>query len=90
MVSRSAAIALTRFTVRVGTILEANHIALHLWLQVIHLMASSEKGIVNNQLYRTLGITLEQAWFMSQRIREAMTENGRVNFGAGVGTVDVK
>jgi len=78
-----------QFTVRMGTIFEDSHIALHLWLQAIHLMCSSKKGISSNQLHRTLGITLKSAWFMSHRIREAMTDNGTVNFGAGGGTVEV-
>ena len=78
-----------QFTVRMGTIFEDSHIALHLWLQAIHLMCSSKKGISSNQLHRVLGITLKSAWFMSHRIREAMTDNGTVNFGAGGGTVEV-
>jgi len=61
-----------QFTVRIGTIFEESHIALHLWLQAIHLMCSSKKGISSNQLHRTLGITLKSAWFLSHRIREAM------------------
>lgn len=64
------------FTVKIGTIFEASHIALHLWLQAIYLMASSKKGISSNQLHRTLGVTLKTAWFMSHRIREAMTAGG--------------
>jgi transposase-like protein len=60
------------FTVKVGTIFEASHIKLHLWLQAIHLMCASKKGISSNQLHRTLGVTLKTAWFMSHRIREAM------------------
>jgi transposase-like protein len=78
-----------QFTVRMGTIFEDSHIALHLWLQAIHLMCSSKKGISSNQLHRVLGITLKSAWFMSHRIREAMTDNGTVNFGSGGGTVEV-
>jgi transposase-like protein len=78
-----------QFTVRGGTIFEDSHVALHLWLQAIHLMCSSKKGISSNQLHRTLGVTLKTAWFMSHRIREAMTDNGAVNFGAGGGTVEV-
>src|SRR4051812_27329647 len=46
------------FTVKVGTIFEASHIKLHIWLQAIFLMTSSKKGISSNQLHRTLGITL--------------------------------
>ena len=34
-----------QFTVRIGTIFEESHIPLHKWLQAIHLMCSSKKGI---------------------------------------------
>jgi transposase-like protein len=64
------------FTVKVGTIFESSHIPLHLWLQAIHLICASKKGISSNQLHRVLGITLKSAWFMSHRIREAMKING--------------
>ena len=60
------------FRVTVGTIFEASHIPLHIWLQAITLMSSSKKGISTNQLHRTLRIGLKAAWFLSQRIREAM------------------
>ena len=78
-----------QFTVRIGTIFENSHIGLHLWLQAIHLMTSSKKGISSNQLHRTLGITLKSAWFLSHRIREAMRDDGTVNFGTGGGVVEV-
>ncbi|MBW3099161.1 IS1595 family transposase [Pseudohoeflea coraliihabitans] len=61
-----------QFTVRIGTIFEESHIPLHKWLQAIHLMCSSKKGISSNQLHRVLEITLKSAWFLSHRIREAM------------------
>jgi transposase-like protein len=60
------------FTVKVGTIFESSHLAMHLWLQAIYLLCASKKGISSNQLSRTLGITLKSAWFLSHRIREAM------------------
>src|SRR5258708_5963224 len=60
------------FNVKVGTISEASHIKLHVWLQAMFLICSSKKGISSNQLHRTLGITLKSAWFLSHRIREAM------------------
>ena len=59
-----------QFTVRMGTIFEGSHIELHLWLQAIHLVTSSKKGISANQLHRTLGVTLKTAWFLGHRIRE--------------------
>ena len=76
------------FTVKVGTIFEASHIKLNLWLQAIFLIAASKKGISSNQLHRTLGITLKSAWFMSHRIREAMRDNGLEIFGDQGGTVE--
>ena len=62
---------------------------MHLWLQAIYLMTSSKKGISSHQLHRTLGITVKSAWFMSHRVREAMRNDGSVDFGAGGGVVEV-
>ena len=76
------------FTVRVGTVFEHSHAPLRKWLQAIHLIASSKKGISSNQLSRTLGVTLRTAWHMSHRIREAMAAGGLVAFGAGGGAVE--
>jgi transposase-like protein len=61
------------FTVKVGTIFESSHIKLHVWLQAMHLLCSSKKGMSSHQLHRVLGVTLATAWFLSHRIREAMT-----------------
>ena len=76
-----------QFTVRMGTIFESSHIDLHLWLQAIHLVTSSKKGISANQLHRVIGVTLKTAWFLGHRIREAMRDNDPVVFGQGGGTV---
>jgi transposase-like protein len=62
------------FTVKVGTVFEASHIKLHVWLQAMHLLCSSKKGMSSHQLHRVLGVTLATAWFLSHRIREAMTD----------------
>lgn len=77
------------FTVKVGTIFESSHIALHLWLQAIFLIASSKKGISSNQLHRTLGVTLKSAWFMSHRIRLAMQSTDATPFGNNGGSVEI-
>jgi transposase-like protein len=77
------------FTVKVGTIFEASHVKLHLWLQAIHLMCASKKGISSNQLHRTLGVTLKTAWFMSHRIREAMRSGDLSPMGGNGGMVEV-
>ena len=60
------------FTVKSGTIFEASHVPMNVWLQAMYLIAGSKKGISSNQLHRILGVTLKTAWFMSHRIREAM------------------
>jgi transposase-like protein len=62
------------FTVKVGTIFESSHIKLHVWLQAMYLLCSSKKGMSTHQLHRVLGVTLQTAWFLSHRIREAMTD----------------
>ncbi|EEX16967.1 ISSpo8, transposase [Citreicella sp. SE45] len=78
-----------QFTVRKGTIFEESHIPLHLWLQAIHLMVSSKKGISSHQLHRVLGITYKSAWFLTHRIRECMRSGDLAPMGGGGGIVEV-
>ena len=61
------------FTVRIGSIFEDSHLPLRLWLQAIHLLCSSKKGISTRQLQRTLGCGMKTAWHLGHRIRFAMT-----------------
>ena len=77
------------FTVKIGTIFEASHIPMRVWLQAIFLVASSKKGVSSNQLHRMLGVTLKSAWFMSHRIREAMRSGALTPLGADGGAVEV-
>lgn len=76
------------FTVKIGTVFEASHVPLNVWLQAMYLIAGSKKGISSNQLHRTLGVTLKTAWFMSHRIREAMREGDFTPFGSDGGVVE--
>ena len=75
-----------QFSVKVGTVFEASHVKLHIWLQAVALLSSSKKGISSNQLSRTLGVTLKTAWFMSHRIREAMRD-GKLAVLGGAGKI---
>ena len=77
------------FTVKIGTVFEASHVPMRLWLQAMFLMCSSKKGISSNQLHRTLGVTLKTAWFMSHRIREAMRVVGVEPMGGAGEVVEV-
>ena len=76
------------FTVKIGTIFEASHVPMNIWLQAMYLIAGSKKGISSNQLHRTLGVTLKTAWFMSQRIREAMASGSDRIMGGNGGPVE--
>ncbi|HEY3813826.1 MAG TPA: IS1595 family transposase [Caulobacteraceae bacterium] len=74
------------FTVRVGTIFESSHLPMRLWLQAMHLLCSSKKGISTRQLQRTLGVGMKTAWFLSHRIRAAMEQDFSTPIG-GAGKV---
>lgn len=77
------------FTVKIGSIFEASHIPMRIWLQAIFLLASSKKGMSSNQLHRALGVTLKSAWFMSHRIREAMRSGSLAPMGGGGGIIEI-
>jgi transposase-like protein len=77
-----------KFSVRVNTIFHDSHIPMHIWLQAIHLLASSKKGFSANQLARTLGIALKTAWHMAHRIRLAMEDVSLIPFGTKGGAVE--
>ena len=72
----------------IGTIFESSHLALHLWLQAIHLMCASKKGITTRQLQRMLQCSMKTAWFLSHRIREAMADTSGPIGGEG-STVEI-
>ena len=57
------------FRVTVGTVFEASHVAMNLWVQAMYLISSSKKGVSPTQLHRTLGVTLITASFMSHRLQ---------------------
>jgi transposase-like protein len=78
-----------QFTVKVGTVFESSHVPLHVWLQAMHLLCSSKKGISSNQLHRTLSVTLKTSWFMSHRIREAMRDGSLTPLGGEGRIVEV-
>ncbi len=78
-----------QFTVTVGTVFESSHVKLNLWLQAVYLMCSSKKGISSHQLMRTLDVQYKTAWFMTHRIREAMTAGQLPPFGGEGMTVEI-
>jgi len=77
------------FNVKVNTVFEGSNVKMHIWLQAIHLLASSKKGFSANQLARTLGISLKAAWFVEHRLREAMRPDALIPFGREGGAVEL-
>ena len=78
-----------QFTVKVGTVFEHMRLPLHKALQAVYLMTSSKKGISAHQLHRILEITYKSAWFLANRIREAMRDGHVGMFGGNGGAVEV-
>jgi transposase-like protein len=76
------------FTVRIGTIFEGSHLPLHLWLQVIHLMCASKKGVSTRQIQRMLECSMKTAWFLTHRIREAMKDGAAGPLGGAGKTIE--
>ncbi|MBZ9748208.1 IS1595 family transposase [Mesorhizobium sp. CO1-1-7] len=78
----------SQFTVRMGSIFEESHLPLTKWLQAIHLMCASKKGISAHQMHRILECTYEAAWFLCHRIRLAMASGDLSPLGGNGKTVE--
>lgn len=79
----------SQFTVRMGSIFEESHLPLTKWLQAIHLMCASKKGVSAHQMHRILECTYEAAWFLCHRIRLAMASGDLSPLGGNGKTVEV-
>lgn len=64
-----------QFSVTVGTVFEGSHIPISKWEMAVFILCSSKKSISSNQIHRMLDVTYKTAWFMTHRIRFAMTPN---------------
>jgi transposase-like protein len=60
------------FTVRMGTIFESSHLPLRYWLQAMHLLCASKKGISTRQIQRMFKCSMKTAWHLTHRIRFAI------------------
>ena len=62
------------FSVTSGTMLHDTHLALWKWFLAAYTIIESKKGVSSNQLKRMLGVSYKTAWYLSHRIRAAVTE----------------
>jgi transposase-like protein len=72
-----------QYSVKVNTIFEDSAIGLDKWLTAMWLLANCKNGISSYELARDIGVTQKSAWFMLHRIREAMKDDRKHEFGFG-------
>ena len=63
------------FNVKLGTMLEATHVPLHLWLQALYLLHACDPPVSVNRLHRILGVSSRTTWLMSQRFRDRLSQS---------------
>lgn len=61
-----------QYTVTVGTMLDRSKVPPHKWLLANHLYCVSGGKIPIRDLQRQLGVSYKTAWFMVQKIQEAL------------------
>lgn len=65
-----------QFSVLTGTIFHRSKVPVRLWIFVFFEMCSNKNGIAAREIERKYGVAPKTAWFMTQRIREAMKSRG--------------
>ena len=63
-----------RFSVRLGTAMEASKLSYQVWAMAAYLMMTGIKGVSSMKLHRDLEITQKTAWFLAHRLREAWSD----------------
>lgn len=71
----------TSFSVTVGTIFHKTKVDLQKWFLAISIVLNAKKGISSRQLARDIEVNHNTSWFMLMRIRNAMTEQGKLLAG---------
>ena len=64
-----------KFSVTVGTFMEASNVPLTKWLMALYLVTAHKKGISSYQLAKDIGVAQKSAWFMLHRLRQLMTNS---------------
>lgn len=68
------------FTLKTGTIFGESKISLQKWFIAIFLLTTAKKGISSVELAEKVGVTQKTGWFMDHRIRNAMKDDGAIDF----------
>ena len=70
-----------KFSVKTGTVMEGSKVGYQDWLLGAFLLMTSLKSVSSMKLHRDLGITQKSAWFLAQRLRVALSQNGTLFAG---------
>src|SRR5262245_34309288 len=62
-----------QFSVIIGTVFHGTKVPLHTWLMVVFEMCANKNGITAREIARNYGVAPKTARFMTNRLREAMT-----------------
>ena len=75
-------------SVTAGTMMHRTHLPLTIWFWAIYLCATDKRGMSAVQLSRTLGISYDSDWHLSERIRKAMEQRDRHYQRSGIMEMD--
>ena len=64
-----------QFSVTAGTIFHKTYVDLPRWMMAMWLMCHSPKGVSSAQIQRELGVTYKTAWYMTRRLRVAISRS---------------
>jgi transposase-like protein len=78
-----------QFTLKVGTIFEDSALGLDKWMTAMWMLVNCRNGVSSHEIARTLGVTQKSAWFMLQRLRQALQEKSIVKLGGAGSEVEV-
>ncbi len=70
-----------RFSVRTGTVMECSKVGYQDWIMAMFLVMTNLKGVSSMKLHRDLEVTQKTAWFLSMRIRFALSQGGTLFAG---------
>ena len=73
-----------KFSVKTGTVMECAKVGYQDWLLAAFLLMTSLKSVSSMKLHRDLGVTQKSAWFLAQRLRAALSQDGKKLFAGPV------
>ena len=64
-----------KFSTKTGSVMEGSKLGYQDWIIAMFLVSTNLKGVSSMKLHRDLGVTQKTAWFLSMRIRKALSRD---------------